>query len=156
MPVAEITAGITSARAAYDLTKAMLKSRDAKILADGTRDLQLHLGEIIDKLIEAKQAQMAQLDEITSLKAEIAKFSDWETQKQRYELKAVGTGVSAYMLKPSARGEESPHWLCPTCFENCKKSHLQFSAKMHSFGSVYRCAGCDSHITVKSGEPKWL
>jgi hypothetical protein len=53
MPAAEIAAGITSARAAYDLTKAMLKSRDAKILADGTRDLQSHLGDIIGKFLEA-------------------------------------------------------------------------------------------------------
>jgi hypothetical protein len=47
MPAAEITAGITSVRAAYDLTKAMTASRDAKLLANGARDLQLLLGEAI-------------------------------------------------------------------------------------------------------------
>jgi hypothetical protein len=155
MPVAEITAGITSARTAYDLTKAMLQSRDAKILADGTRDLQLRLGEIIDKLLEAKQAQMAQLDEIAALKAQIKKFSDWDAEKQKYELKGVGHGVTAYMLKPEVRGTESPHWLCPTCFENGKKSPLQYSTMMGDGTSVYRCAGCKGHITTGSN-PEWL
>jgi hypothetical protein len=155
MPVAEITAGITSVRAAYDLTKAMLKSRDAKILADGTRDLQSLLGDAIGKFLEAQQAQMAQLEEIAALKAEIKKFSDWETEKQRYELKGVGHGVTAYMLKPEVRGSEPPHWLCPTCFENGKKAHLQFSVRMAGGGSVYRCKGCEGHMVTNS-DPAWL
>ena len=87
MPVAEITAGITSVRAAYDLTKAMLKGRDTKILADGTRDLQLLLGDAIGKFLEAQQAQMAQLEGIAAQQTQVKKFSDWEAEKQRYELK---------------------------------------------------------------------
>jgi hypothetical protein len=154
MPAAEITAGITSVRAAYDLTKAMIASRDAKILANGARDLQMLLGEAVGKFLEAQQAQMAQLDEIASLKAEIAKFRDWETEKQRYELKNIGAGAFAQMLKPSARGVEPPHWLCPTCFENSNKSYFQYSTQS-GFGSVYRCKGCDGHITTNN-EPTWL
>jgi hypothetical protein len=154
MPAAEIAAGITSARAAYDLTKAMLKSRDTKILADGTRDLQSHLGDIIGKFLEAQQAQMTQLEEIAALKAEIKKFSDWDTEKQRYELKSAGHGVTAYMLKPEVRGTEPPHWLCPTCFEKGKKAYFQFSSTMNGRGSVYRCKGCEGHMTTNN-EPAW-
>jgi hypothetical protein len=154
MPAAEIAAGITSAGAAYDLTKAMLKSRDAKILADGTRDLQSHLGDIIGKFLEAQQAQMTQLEEIAALKAEIKKFSDWDAEKQRYELKSAGHGVTAYMLKPEVRGTEPPHWLCPTCFEKGKKAYFQFSTTMNGRGSVYRCKGCEGHMTTNN-EPAW-
>jgi hypothetical protein len=154
MPVAEITAGITSVRAAYDLTKAMIASRDAKLLANSARDLQMVLGEAIGKFLEAQQAQMAQLEEIASLKAEIANFRDWETEKQRYELKQVGTGTFAQMLKPDARGIEPPHWLCPNCFETGKKSYFQFSTHA-GWGSVYRCKGCDGHMMTPN-EPAWL
>lgn len=154
MPAAEIAAGITSARAAYDLTKAMLKSRDAKLLADGTRDLQMHLSEIIGKFLEAQQAQMAQLEQITALKAEIKKLTDWDAEKQRYELKSAGHGVSAYMLKPEVRGSEPPHWLCPTCFDKGKKAYLQFSTEMGNGSSVYRCKGCEGHITTPNA-PAW-
>jgi hypothetical protein len=133
----------------------MIASRNAKVLADGTRELQLLLGEAIGKFLEAQQAQMAQLEEIASLKAEIKKLGGWEAEKQRYELKNVGRGVLAQMLKPSARGEEAPHWLCPTCFENGKKSHLQFSTQISGGGSVYRCAGCGTAVITNS-EPAWL
>jgi hypothetical protein len=155
MPAAEIAAGIASARAAYDLTKAMLKSRDAKILADGTRDLQMILGEAIGKLLEAQQAQMSQLEQISTLKTEIKKFSDWETEKQRYELKGVGDGVFAYMNKPAVRGTEPPHWLCPTCFENGKKAYFQASGARIQRAMVYRCKSCDGVATTEN-EPEWL
>jgi hypothetical protein len=155
MPAAEITAGITSIRAAIDLAKAMVASRDAKMLAAGADEMKVLLSDAINNLIEAQQAQMAQLEQIQALKTEIAKFRDWDSEKQKYELKNVGNGVSAYMTKPAARGVEDPHWLCPTCFENGKKAYLQFSVRMSSGGSVYRCKGCNGHVTTNS-EPTWL
>jgi hypothetical protein len=155
MPAAEITAGIISIRAAIDLTKAMVGARDDKLIATKTNELRLLLGDAIGKFIEAQKAQLAQLDEITALKAEIKELRGRDTEKQRYELKNLGHGARAYMLKPSARGEESPHWLCPTCFENGKKSHLQFSVRAQGLGSVYRCSGCSGHMTTDS-EPEWL
>jgi hypothetical protein len=136
MPAAEITAGIISIRAAIDLTKAMIGVRDAKLVAAKMTEMNGLLGEALGKFVEAQKAQLAQLDEIADLKAQIRKFSGWETEKQRYELKQVGRGISAYMLKPDVRGTESPHWLCATCFENGKKSHLQFSVRTQSVGSV--------------------
>jgi hypothetical protein len=155
MPAAEISAGIISIRAAIDLTKAIVGLRDQKLIATKMAEMNGLLGEALSKFVEAKQAQLAHLDEISTLKTEIKKFRDWEAEKQRYELKGVGHGVTAYMLKPDVRGAESPHWLCPTCFENRKKSHLQFSIKMSGGGSVYRCAGCPSVVTTDN-EPEWL
>jgi hypothetical protein len=97
---------------------------------------------------------MTQLEEIAALTAEIKKFSDWDTEKQRYELKSAGHGVTAYMLKSGVRGTEPPHWLCPTCFEKGKKAYFQFSTTMNGRGSVYRCKGCEGHMTTNN-EPAW-
>jgi hypothetical protein len=154
MPAAEIAAGITSIRAAIDIAQAVLKKRDAKLVAAKMDEMTGYLSEALGKLIQAQQAQLAQLDEIAALKAEIKKFGGWEAEKQRYELKGVGRGISAYMLKPAVRSAESPHWLCPTCFENGKKSHLQFSTRVSGMGAVYRCAGCGAAIVTES-EPAW-
>jgi hypothetical protein len=95
MPAAEITAGIISIRAAIDLTKAMVGVRDDKLIAAKTNELRLLLGDAIGKFVEAQKAQLAQLDEITALKAQIRKFSDWEAGKQRYELKNLGRAAFA-------------------------------------------------------------
>jgi len=153
MPAAEIAAGITSIRAAIDLTQAMLKKRDDKLIASKVDEMAGHLSEALGKLIQAQSAQLAQLDEITALKAEIKKFGNWEAEKQRYELKGVGHGVMAYMLKPDVRGPESPHWLCPTCFDNGKKAYFQASGARIQRGMVYRCKSCDGVATTEN-EPR--
>jgi hypothetical protein len=129
----------------------MLNKRDEKLVASKVAEMNGLLGEALSKFVEA---QKAQLDEITTLKAEIKKLRSREAEEQRYELKNVGRGVSAYMLKPAVRGTESPHWLCPTCFDNGKKSHLQFSVHAQGVGSVYRCAGCPAVVTTDSA-PEW-
>jgi hypothetical protein len=155
MPVAEITAGITTVRAAIDVAKGMLTVRDAKLVAAKADELRQLLGDAISKLLNAQQGQMAQLEQIQVLKAEAAKFRDWDSEKQKYELKGVGQGVFAYMPKSAARGDQPPHWLCPTCFESGKKAYFQFSTRMSAGGSVYRCKGCEGHMVTNS-EPAWL
>ena len=155
MPAAEITAGIVSIRAAIDLTKAMVGLRDERLITTKTNELRLLLGEAVGKFVEAQKAQLAQLEEIAALKAKATKAGDWEAEKQRYELKKVGGGAFAQMLKPPARGEEPPHWLCPTCFAKGQKAYFQFSARMSGLGSVYRCKNCEGHMTTEN-EPEWL
>jgi hypothetical protein len=154
MPAAEITAAITGIRATVDLVKGLIGARDNKLISGAIDKIDMQLHEVVGKLIEAQKAQLAQLDEITALKAEIKKLAGQKTDAERYELKQVGHGLSAYMLKPDVRGTEDPHWLCPTCFGNGKKSHLQFSVRA-SIGNVYRCTGCNAAVTT-DGEPKWL
>ncbi|MCC8938405.1 hypothetical protein H8A99_18470 [Bradyrhizobium sp. Arg68] len=80
--------------------------RDAKLVAAKADEMRLLLADAIGKFLEAQQAQMVQLEEIQKLKAEIAKFGDWEAEKQKYELKAIGSGAVAFMLKPAAREEQ--------------------------------------------------
>jgi hypothetical protein len=154
MPAAEITAAITSIRATIDLTKAIVGVRDHKMIESAVTEINSHLADAIGKLVESKQTQLALLDEIATLKAELNKLTDLKAEQQRYELKPIGNGASAYMLKPEVRGPEHPHWLCPTCFKNGKISHLQFSVRA-SIGNVYRCKGCDGHVTTNE-EPRWL
>jgi hypothetical protein len=60
MPAAEITAAVTSIRAAYDLTKAMIALRDADLLAGQARELNTLLLDVLDKSISAREAQAAQ------------------------------------------------------------------------------------------------
>jgi hypothetical protein len=77
----------------------MVGVRDDKLIAAKTNELRLLLGDAIGKFLEA---QKAQLDEITTLKAEIKELRGRDTEKQRYELKNLGAwGVR---LHAEARG----------------------------------------------------
>ena len=129
MPVAEIAAGITSLRAALDITKAMIGLRDAEAFRAKSIELQGVVLEALEKSIEARETYAAQADRIRALEAEVADLKAWGAEKENYELKTVGYGTVAYMLKPQARGTEPPHWLCPNCYTQGQKGFLQPSGK---------------------------
>lgn len=155
MAVAEIAAGITSLRATLDIAKAMVNLRDAEAFRAKSIELQETIMRALDSGIEARESYAKQLDAIRAPEAKVARLEAWDTEKQRYELKSLGTGAVAYVLKPEARGTETPHWLCPNCFHQSKKSFFQ---------NVVHC-GLLSRTTdqnVKAGKvcegdalPKW-
>lgn len=155
MPAAEITAAVTSIRAAYDLTKGMIVQRDADKLTAQARELNTLLLDVLDKGISAREAQLEQLDEIRALKAEIADLKSWDAEQKRYELKSVGTGAMVYVLKPDERGTEPPHWLCPNCFAQHKKSFFQSTRKMEKGHLIFDCANCNSAIAITQNTKEW-
>ena len=85
----------------------------------------------------------------------------WESEKQKYELKAIGVNVFAYMLKQNARGSAPPHWLCVRCFND---GHVEFIELARYGGRKYICPRCKATIEPSPaacaddgmGSPKWL
>lgn len=156
MPVGEITAAITSLRATLDITKAMVGLRDTAAFQKKSIELQTLILEAIDKNIASAQAQAMQLEEIGALKAKVARLEAWDREKERYELKKLGHGGAvAYMLKPNARGSEPPHWLCPNCYGQSKKSFLQPTGEHVLRHLLYRCGACRMEMPTPF-EPKWI
>jgi len=154
MPVAEIAAAVTGLRSALDVTKAMIGLRDAEAFRTKSIELQGIILEALEKGIEAREAYATQLDRVRALEAEVAKLKEWDAEKNHYKLKAVGIGGSlAYMLKPEMRGTEPPHWLCPDCFAQRKKTFFQAQGTKGAY-RIYACAGCKSQIFA-GGPPKW-
>jgi hypothetical protein len=105
--------------------------------------------------VEAREAYSAQLERIRELEAEILRLKDWSVEKQCYELRSVGAGSVAYMLKPDNRGTRPPYWLCPTCFERGKKEFLAPTGATLPRGQMYKCTGCGGQ-PVCLGPPKWI
>jgi hypothetical protein len=136
MPAAEIAAAITGIRSALDVTKAMIGLRDAEAFRAKSLELQGLILESLDKAIEAREAYAAQLDEIRALKS-------------------VGTGATVYVLKPDERGTEPPHWLCPNCFVQRKKSFFQSTREIEKGHLIFRCIGCKSAIAINQNVSEW-
>lgn len=155
MPAAEIALGVTSLRAALDVAKAMIGLRDAEAFRAKSIELQSLILEGLEKAIEAREAYSAQIDRVRALETEVANLKAWDAEKSRYELKPIGFGVVAYMLKPEARGSETPHWLCPNCYAQGKKAFFQATGAQIMRDSVYRCQGCQGNVAI-GGEPDWV
>jgi hypothetical protein len=156
MVAAEISAGVTSLRMALDITKAMIGLRDAEAFRSKSIELQQAIMDALDSGIAAREAYAAQLDRIRALETEMAGLKAWDAEKQNYELKQVGDGAVAYMLKPEARGTEPPHWLCPNCFSQGKKSFLNSTGaqKLGGRGFIYKCTNCNAQPACNM-RPAW-
>ncbi|OKO73613.1 hypothetical protein AC628_23950 [Bradyrhizobium sp. NAS96.2] len=134
-------------KTAFDITKGLKDIDDKVRLNSAVIDLQ-------EKILTAQQEQATLIGEKHDLEREIARLKAWDAEKQNYELKAIGSGSVAFMLKPSARGSEPPHWLCPNCYGENKKSFFQPTGNMIQRAQVYRCQGCQSTVSVE-GRPMW-
>ena len=126
----------------------MIGLRDAEAFRAKSIDMQQMIMDALDKGVAAREAQSAQLDRISALETEIASLKAWNAEKQKYELKAVGQGCVAYMLKPEARGAEPPHWLCPNCYAIGKKSFIQPSGSRSGRDKIYKCIGCGGTLAT--------
>ena len=155
MPAAEIAIGITSLRAALDITKAMISLRDAEAFRTRAIELQGVIAEALGQVIEAREAHAEQIDRVRTLEAEVANLKAWDAEKQNYELKSIGQGVVAYVLKPDARGAKPPHWLCPNCFHQGKKFVFQNAGKMVMRRLIFDCVGCRTEIAITQNVLEW-
>jgi hypothetical protein len=154
MPVAEIAAAVTGIRSALDITKAMVGLRDAEAFRAKSIELQSVVLDALDKAIEARESYTTQSDRIRTLEAEVTRLKAWDTEEQDYELKSIGEGAVAYMLKKDKRGTEPPHWLCPTCFAKGQKSFLLPTGAHPGRGWVFNCITCGA-VPVCSYTPQW-
>ena len=87
----------------------------------------------------------------------MAHFETWENEKQRYELKPAGefTTALAYHLKESEQEREQPHMICQNCYQDRKKSILQFESRMPGRAEVLVCHRCNNDIyTIGHWQPE--
>jgi hypothetical protein len=139
---------IASLRAAAELVKTMRDAHDASLTQAKVPELTR---QIISALSSALATQTAHFDLLLSqreLEEEMAKLKAWNTEKYRYELRSVGPGAVAYVLKDSMRGSEPIHWLCANCFQSGKRRFLNEShSDLHNV--YHKCAECDGKIRIR-------
>lgn len=155
MPALATFAAVTgSLKTAADTVKSMISLRDAAVFQAKANELQGQISAALADAIAAYEAQTTQLQRIGELEKEIARFETWEREKQRYELKDLKWGAFAYMLKPSERGAEPPHWVCTNCYEHQHKATMQ-NVMLKGTGQVWTCPACKSTIKPGIHLPEW-
>ena len=138
--VAEVFAGVSALKAAFDLTKGL------KDIDDATRRNAAVI-ELQEKILAARAAQSELAESVSELKARVAELEAWDAEKQRYELSRIAPGVVCYMLKPAMRGAEPVHRLCANCHAKGQKSFLQ----QHISGprlDRFKCNACGESFDI--------
>lgn len=151
MDMSDLASAITSLKTAIDIVKLVRGTTNAHEIEDRVLDLKRALSDALSSQIEAQQFQAAILTRNRELEEKIVQLEKRTADKDHYELKPIGSGAVAYMLKPGMRGSETPHWLCPACFERGNKSVFQVTAM---FPGKYRCARCET-TTQADRLPAW-
>jgi uncharacterized coiled-coil DUF342 family protein len=143
--IGEAIAGLGAIKTAFDIAKGL------KDIDDATRRNAAVI-ELQEKILAAQAAQSSLLEQIRELENEVADLKAWGTDKQNYELKSVHPGAFAYALKQSVQTTEPPHWICATCYQNQKKSILQYFGRAPGDNrtALYKCqrSECGAFIRV--------
>jgi len=145
--VGEVFAGLGALKTALDIAKGI------KDIDDATRRNAAVI-ELQEKILAAREAQSALLERVDELKKEVASFEKWDREKQRYELKNVGWGAFAYMLKKEERGIRPPHWVCTNCFEHKHVVTLQLIMETRQ-GQEWTCPSCKNTIEPGKAAVSW-
>ena len=149
MDPSSITLILGSLKSAVDISKSMLQLK-------AKTDIQASVIELNSKLIEAQQGMFAlneqyteALNKIRDLQSEIEKFNKWEEEKVRYTLISPWPRhpVLVYHLRKSHSNGENPHWLCPNCYQNNRKSILNTDKKKGEFVNLC-CPACKARINT--------
>lgn len=149
--ISAISGVIQSLNAMRQISQAMLDIRDSAMMQGKAAELSKVAFEALERAFESQAAAAQLQEEKRALEAKLREFETWTAEKQRYELKEIGTGAFAYVVKDAMRGAEPVHWLCANCFQQGKASILQITGMRGPFGDtqIWGCHACNAAIWIK-------
>jgi hypothetical protein len=102
--------------------------------------------ELQEKIFAAQEAQTSLIQKLRDLEAEVAQFTNWNTEKERYILTDFGSGTFAYALKPDKANGEPPHRICANCYNHGHNSLLQFTLVSDRGRECLDCQRCGKEV----------
>lgn len=145
---------ITGFQTAFNLIKSINQLGKSIEIGKITFELQEVILTLQNDMSLIIAEKFAMIEEIDSLKKEITAIKAWESEKHKYELKSIVTGIFAYVIKESMKGAEPIHQICAKCYENGHKSILQSENRNPGRCHVLICNQCNSELYIAgSWEP---
>lgn len=139
----DIAAGYTALQAALGIAKG-LKDIDDQV------KLNAAIIELQGKILEGQEATTEARNRLRELEAKLDEREAWDAKAARYALKDYGEGTFAYELKPNQANGEPIHRACPNCFENKRRSILQFQFRSDNGQDHYKCTACNHEFEFGS------
>ena len=164
--IAMISGTITSLKAAFDISKAMLGIRDTSLIQGKVIELQAEILTAQSSAFSAQTDQFTLLERVRDLEKQLTELEAWSAEKQRYQLTELAPGAFAYVLKPEMAAGEPKHRLCANCYQHGRKSILQIFASPRNT-EIWKCYECqadvkvhvpgrDPPITVRKSTKPWI
>ncbi|MFD1557058.1 hypothetical protein ACFSHT_15765 [Paraburkholderia silviterrae] len=137
MDVSSISAAVSSAKAAFEIAKLAIATRDDVKLTEAKQILNDRIVDIQSAALQLQEKMSAMRDEVEMLKdekrqlsARIAELEQRSAERAQYELEAIQPGVFVLAHRERGQGSVPMHYLCQSCMDNsAKKVVLQEKAK---------------------------
>jgi hypothetical protein len=139
--VAEVYAGLSAFKAAFDIAKGLKDIHDATLRNAAVIQLQ-------EKILSAQAEQASLIQRISELEKEVAGLKSWNAEKKRYELKRYHPGALFYTLKEAEAHGEPIHHLCAKCYKNDKPSIIQPTGNTMAREPSHFCPECKTQFIV--------
>lgn len=149
-----IAGAVTSLKTASDIVKVLSDLKDASAFQSKLIDLQREIMSAQTSALAANSDQFALLDKVRKLERHVDDLEAWSQEKSRYELKDFGCGTFAYALKQGMELGEPFHRICPTCYQQGRKSILQSLWAADGRENV-SCAFCKSETILGCDRQDW-
>jgi hypothetical protein len=150
-----IAQGLNAVKALTDIAKTMIGLRDSTKILETSVELNSKIADVQIALNTALAEQTTLIQTIHEHEEEIARLKAWDSEKDRYELKDLGSGSLVYMIKPDAQVSEPPHCLCARCYQDGKKRIMQNTGEFAPahYGRIWRCPDCVGAINIREWPP---
>lgn len=152
--LAELTAGYQATKATLDIAKGIQALKTEAEINSAVIDIQRLTIEAQQNLMQAQASHTSLVGRVAQLEEEIANLKDWSAERECYQLVDVYRGAFAFMPKPGMERGQPAHWLCTNCFDQGRKSYMQFKGQDRGPGgsngqeTAYGCNGCKGSIKV--------
>jgi hypothetical protein len=141
----EFPAALKLVREIAAIAKQLGETRDEFKLNDISIKLQRRIIDLHNAITLIQSAHQTALREQDELKKKLSEKERWEEISSHYRLERVGTVLFSfvYVLDNKQPSAEPPHWLCAHCFEQKKKSILQYAGM-----NRYLCPTCKANLVI--------
>ena len=147
--IAEISAAWAATTSASKAITGILSTVQNVETKKAIAAVQDTLIDVQGKLLAVQTQYEALADAKRDIEQKLAEYARWEFEAARYKLEQIVPGIFVYSLKPDDATGEPPHWLCPNCFQEQKKSIL---SKPNIDHMNYKCHRCPFDIIPTSYE----
>jgi hypothetical protein len=125
--------------------KRLSETRDEFKINEISISLQRQLIDLQNEIALVQSGYQTALRAQDELKKKLSERERWEEISSRYRLERVGTVLFSFIYVPDDKlpSSEPPHWLCAHCFEQKKKSILQYIGM-----NRYQCPSCKTDFAI--------
>jgi hypothetical protein len=155
MDMSTLVSAGQSFAAMKNIASALVDIRDYTKLAAMQADLLKQIVDAQGAMFEVQATLQAQLQEIGTLKAEIANLKKAAAERESYALYEICPGSFVYRSQLPVTPTTPMHYVCQPCFDKGVKGVLEV-ADLHMRGRTATCPVCERMISLRHGPPQPL